>query len=146
MGTHAEAHQHTHTHTRTRTRASWNSLPKPMQLDRLLHTQSHRHSSSSLPPAPAWLPESQREMWIFFFFMSYSSEPIYFMVQLDGLLPGLLQKVHPPEQPQGGGRVVLPSQSPLAQESKCWARGWVEGACTRLQGSCWAFCLLQTGP
>ena len=85
--------------------------------------KSHRHSGSSSPPAPAWLPESQREIWIFFF-MSYSSEPIYFMVQLDGLLPGLLQKVHPLSSPKGGAGVVLPSRSPLAQESKCWARGW----------------------
>ena len=115
---------HQHPHTRTRTHASWTSPPEPMQHGRLLHTQkppAQQQQLASHTRVAARVPEGNLD----FFFMSYSSEPIYFMVQLDGLLPGLLQKVHPPSSPKGGAGVVLPSRSPLAQESKCWARGWV---------------------
>ena len=113
---------HTYTHTHTR------------QLDLTARTHAARpppaHTKATGTAAAASLPhprgcQSPRGKFGFFFFMSYSSEPIYFMVQLDGLLPGLLQKVHPPSSPKGGAGVVLPSRSPLAQESKCWARGWV---------------------
>lgn len=101
-GNSCRGHQHTLTHTRTRTHASWTSLPEPMQHGRLLHTQkppAQQQQLASRTRVAARVPEGNVD----FFFMSYSSEPIYFMVQLDGLLPGLQQKVHPPSSPNGGG-------------------------------------------
>lgn len=68
--------------------------------------------------------------------MSYGSEPIYFMVHFDGLLPGLLQKMHKLHSPEGGG--VLPLQSP-EQKVKCEARGWAVMCAPSAEGAAWSF-------
>lgn len=76
--------------------------------------------------------------------MSYGSEPIYFMVRLDGLLPGLLQRVHQPRSPEGRGELLPPQGH--RQKIKRQAGGWAVAPCTVCRGSRRAFCLLQIHP
>lgn len=69
--------------------------------------------------------------------MSYGSEPIYFVRQFDGLLPGLLQKMHKPRSPQGGGGSSLLGALHGRSNAKLEAGGRV---CTFCRGSRWGFC------
>lgn len=85
------------------------------QLDHIARTHAAR-------PPPARVHRGKFGMLLE---MSYGSEPIYFVRQFDGLLPGLLQKMHKPRSPPGGGRVLSP-RSP-ARKVKCEARGWRSG-------------------
>ena len=144
--THTRTHTHMHTHTHTHTPAGPHRQ-NPCSTAASCTRKSHRRSSSSSPPAPAWLPESQGEIWIvFFFWMSYSSEPIYFMVQLQPS-PWAAAEGVPTEQPQGRGREwSFLLEAPLHRRANVGpGAGW-GGRAPICRGSCWAFCLLQTGP